>query len=221
MLYIVGLGASDITQLPLGVRDILKKGYPIFLRTDQHPMIHFFEDENIPFTSFDSIYEKCDTFESVYEEIIHQVKNAAKNQDIIYAVPGHPMVAEYTVKRLMSECKAKIVGGQSFLDAMFATLKIDPIDGLMIIDALDFHIERVHTSINLMIPQVFDQMTASNLKLDLMDKYPDEYQVCIVCGAGSMDEKCIWLPLYQLDHDFELNNLTTVFVPAMNIDEVD
>lgn len=216
MLYIVGLGASDVSQLPIGVMEILKRDYPIYLRTNQHPMVQFFEDEGIAYTSFDSIYEQCDTFEEVYETIIQQVQSAVRKQDIIYAVPGHPMVAEYTVKRLMSECEATIVGGQSFLDAMFAALRIDPIDGLMIMDALDFKIDLIYPTINLIIPQVFDQMTASNLKLDLMEKYPDEYQVCIVCGAGSASEKGTWLPLYQIDHDFALNNLTTLFVPAMN-----
>ena len=215
MLYIIGLGAGDCDQLPLGVMQFLKRDYPIYLRTNQHPMIHFFDEENIKYTSFDSIYESYDTFEEVYEYIIQFIKKESMSHDIVYAVPGHPMVAEYTVKRLMSECPSKIIGGQSFLDAMFASLLIDPIDGLLVLDALDFDPSKVIPSLHLIIPQLYDQISASNLKLDLMELYPDEHEVCIVTAAGSAQERLNWLPLYEIDHDFELNNLTTLYVPPL------
>ena len=179
MIFIIGLGASDINQIPIGVAEYLKKDFPIYLRTDQHPMIDFFKDNNINYQSFDYIYETYDTFEEVYETIITtliQKHEAEKN--IIYAVPGHPCVAEYTVKELMNRVTdTKIIGGQSFLDGMFAALRIDPIEGLQIIDALKFDISKVDTSSHLFIPQVFDQLVASNLKLDLMEKYKIVIQI--------------------------------------------
>ena len=41
MIYIVGLGAGDESQLTLGVVAKLKSGLPLFLRTKEHPMINF------------------------------------------------------------------------------------------------------------------------------------------------------------------------------------
>lgn len=217
MLYIVGLGAGDEKQLPYGVILKLKEGLPVYLRTDQHPMVSFLKREHISYTSFDYIYEEKESFEEVYEEIIEMMKEKSKYNDIIYAVPGHPSVAEYAVKVLMRECAYEIIGGQSFLDAMFASLHIDPIDGLQIMDALSFESKKIVKGVNLIIPQVFDQLTASDVKLDLMEVYDDEYPVCIVNAAGSSQETIKWVHLYELDHGFELSNLTTIFVPAEGI----
>lgn len=215
MIKIIGLGAGDVQQLPIGVADILKERKPLFLRTDHHPMISFLKDNNIPYESFDYVYEKYDSFEDVYNEIIDTLLQADKKEDIIYAVPGHPCVAEYTVKVLLENKNVKVIGGQSFFDAMFASLKIDPIDGLIVMDGQSIDTSILSDKMNVIIPQVYDQMSASDVKLDLMDVYPDEYEVCIVQAAGSCDEKLTWLPLYEVDHDFVLNNLTTLFIPKM------
>ena len=215
MIYIVGLGAGDESQLTLGVVAKLKSGLPLFLRTAEHPMINFLKDNNIEYRAFDDVYMKHETFEAVYEEIIETIKEEAKKGDLIYATPGHPCVAEYAVKRLMAETEAVIIGGQSFLDPMFAALAIDPIEGLQVMDALDFDYEAIAPKQHLIIPQVFDQLVASNLKLDLMEVYDDEYEVCIVKAAGSHLAELKWVKLYELDHNFKLDNLTTVYVPPM------
>lgn len=215
MLYIVGLGAADVDQLPIGVAKFLNKSYPIYLRTDHHPMMAFFHEHHIAYTSFDDVYEKHDQFEDVYEEIISTLRRESKKQDIIYAVPGHPCVAEYAVKVLMQDDNVKVIGGQSFFDAMFASLRIDPIDGFMVMDAQSIDIEHLNPNMNLIIPQMYDQMSASNVKLDLMEAYPDEYEVCVVRAAGSHEELLSWMPLYEIDQNFTLDNLTTLFVPAL------
>lgn len=215
MLFIVGLGAGDIDQLPIGVAALLKKGYPIYLRTDHHPMMAYFAKHNILYRSFDAVYEQHDSFEAVYTQIISELRIASQDNDIIYAVPGHPCVAEYTVKVLMQDENVKIMGGQSFFDAMFASLHIDPIDGLMVMDAQAIDSAQLNPKMNLIVPQMYDQLSASDVKLDLMEVYPDEYQVCVVHAAGAHEESLSWMPLYEIDQGFAVDNLTTLFVPAM------
>ena len=124
MIYIVGLGAGDESQLTLGVVAKLKSGLPLFLRTAEHPMINFLEENEIEYRAFDDVYMKHETFEAVYEEIIETIKEEAKKGDLIYATPGHPCVAEYAVKRLVAETEAVIIGGQSFLDPMLSLIHI-------------------------------------------------------------------------------------------------
>ena len=73
----------------------------------------------------------------------------AKEGDLVYAVPGHPLVAEMTIQLLIEaekkgEIQLSIEGGQSFLDAMFTTLKIDPIDGFQMVDGATFSVHHVH-----------------------------------------------------------------------------
>ncbi|TDH74492.1 MazG family protein, partial [Acinetobacter baumannii] len=76
----------------------------------------------------------------VYEEIADILFEEAKHQDVVYAVPGHPFVAEKTVQLLTERqeeknIQVKVAGGQSFLDATFNALQIDPIEGLQFVDA--------------------------------------------------------------------------------------
>ena len=112
-----------------------------------------------------------------------------------------------------------VVGGQSFLDPMFAALRFDPIEGFQLFDALSFDIALYQPQQHTIVAQVFDQLVASNLKLDLMEKLDDETQVTLVSGAGTKQEKLMQLPLYELDHYFTgVDNLMSVYIPAQNKD---
>jgi tetrapyrrole methylase family protein / MazG family protein len=219
-IYIFGLGAGDIEQLPLGVYRKLKTASPLFLRTKEHPVVAALEDEGVSFTSFDSIYEKHEQFEDVYEEMTAILLEQVKKRDIFYAVPGHPLVAEKTVQLLLEaerrkECRVVIEGGQSFLDALFTTLKIDPIEGFQLIDATSFQGNEWQLTKHTIFCQVYDSFIASEVKLTLMEQLPDDYPVYIVTAAGSKEEKVTKIPLYELDRAATLNNLTSVYVPPV------
>lgn len=219
-ITVIGLGAGDFEQLPMGVYKTLKNARKIYVRTEDHPVLDELKTEGVEFESFDSIYEKHDEFLPVYEEIVATLKDYAAHDDVIYAVPGHPLVAEMTVELLINEEKngnvtLKIEGGQSFLDAVFATLKIDPIDGFQLVDGATFSIHHVNMYNHLLIAQVYDQFSASEVKLTLMEKYDAEYPVTIVTAAGSKQESVVTVPLFELDHVAEISNLTTVYVPPV------
>lgn len=87
-IIIVGLGAGDINQLPLGVYKLLKNDYPLFLRTKEHSVVESLEQEGVAYFSFDAIYEKNQQFTDVYEEIVEKLFSEASDKDIVYAVPG-------------------------------------------------------------------------------------------------------------------------------------
>lgn len=217
-ITVIGLGAGDFDQLPMGVYKTLKNAPKLYVRTKEHPVLEELKSEGVDFESFDLIYEKHGEFLPVYQEIVETLKQYAEHDDVIYAVPGHPLVAEMTVELLIEEEKKgnvqlKIEGGQSFLDAVFATLKIDPIDGFQLVDGATFSIHHVNMYNHLLIAQVYDQFSASEVKLTLMEKYDAEYPVTIVTAAGSKDEVVVTVPLYELDHVAEISNLTTVYVP--------
>ncbi|MGV3466250.1 MAG: nucleoside triphosphate pyrophosphohydrolase, partial [Heyndrickxia sp.] len=219
-ITIIGLGAGDMDQLPLGIYKLVKNAKVLFLRTKEHPVVKELETEGIHFTSFDEVYERNDQFEKVYEEITEQLLAAANNENIVYAVPGHPLVAEKTVQLLLERGETKgveilIGGGQSFIDPLFAAVKADPIEGFQLLDGTDLHRDDIHTNQHLIIGQVYDAFSASNVKLTLMEKYPDNYQIFIVTAAGSKEESIKELPLYELDRQVEINNLTSVYVPPM------
>ncbi|MGE8207410.1 nucleoside triphosphate pyrophosphohydrolase [Heyndrickxia sp. NPDC080065] len=219
-ITIVGLGAGDLDQLPLGVYKTLKNTTDLYLRTKEHPIVQEFEKEEITFASFDDVYEKNDQFEDIYKEITNLLLDAAKAKEIVYAVPGHPLVAERTVQLLLEEgprknIGIKIGGGQSFIDALFTAVKADPIEGFQLLDGTALQKDDLRLNQHLIIGQVYDALVASDVKLTLMEKYPDEYEVIIVTAAGSAEESLKKVPLYELDRQVTLNNLTSLYVPPM------
>lgn len=219
-IVIMGLGAGDINQLPLGVYKKLLKAELVYTRTIDHPVIDVLIEEGVNFHSFDNVYEKYDTFAEVYEDISDEIIRLAEEKDVLYTVPGHPMVAEMTVQLLIQKTKANgiellIEGGQSFLDALFQAVKIDPIDGFQLLDGTALKKDEVQITQHLIIGQVYDAFIASDVKLTLMDKYSDDYNVAIVTAAGSSEERVKWVPLYELDRETELSNLTSVYVPPV------
>lgn len=217
-IQIAGMGAGDLDQLPLGIYRLLKGADRLFLRTKEHPVVKQLEEEGLSYQSFDDTYEKHDQFEAVYEEIKDVLFDEAAKSDIVYAVPGHPMIAEKTVQLLLEGSGERgvdvtVEGGQSFLDALFTAVRVDPIDGFQLLDGTMMRPEDVKISQHIIIGQVYDQMVASDVKLTLMEKYPDDYEITVVTAAGSSVEKIRTIPLFELDRQSFLDNLTSVYVP--------
>ncbi|OIJ14458.1 MazG family protein [Anaerobacillus arseniciselenatis] len=219
-VVVLGLGAGDLNQMPLGIYNKLMNAKDVFLRTKEHPVVAELEKQGFTYESFDNVYEKNDQFENVYEEITTQIIKKAEKSEIIYAVPGHPFVAERTVQLLLEQGKkahieVEIAGGQSFLDNMFQAVQIDPIEGCQMVDGTSLSRVELQVRQHIIICQVYDAFIASEVKLTLMDLLPDDYEVTIVTAAGSSEQLLKRVPLYELDRVTTLNNLTAVYVPPV------
>ncbi|MBB4826832.1 tetrapyrrole methylase family protein/MazG family protein [Sporosarcina luteola] len=219
-ITIIGLGAGDLEQLSLGVYRKIKSLGTMFARTDMHPVVQELREEGVSIESFDFIYEKHDSFEQVYEEITERLLEMAAAGPVAYAVPGHPLVAEKTVQLLIEKereglANLQIVGGSSFLDPIFSALRIDPIDGFQLLDGTDMARDDVNMKQHVLIGQVYDAFIASEVKLSLMEKYAYDHPVTIVTAAGSKEERVRTVPLFELDRETEIDNLTTVYVPPV------
>lgn len=220
-ITVVGLGAGDLNQLPLGIYRLLQnENQEIFVRTSDHPVLQELKKEGLHFESFDHVYEEKAQFEDVYKEIVRQLVEAAEYQDMVYVVPGHPMLAEKTVQLLIEKRKQgkvdlRIEGGHSYLDAAFSSLEIDPIEGLQFLDATDLKREEIQFRNHTILCQVSDAGVASEVKLTLLEDLPPEYPVTVVTAAGSKGEKLATVPLADLDRSIKVNNLTSVYVPPV------
>ncbi|MBY6038520.1 nucleoside triphosphate pyrophosphohydrolase [Fictibacillus nanhaiensis] len=221
-ITVIGLGAGDLDQMTLGIYRMLENAQTVYARTKHHPAIEELSRQGKAFVTFDDIYEKHDQFEPVYKEIAETLFQAAHTYgDVLYAVPGHPLVAEQAVQILLHTAhehgvEVSVAGGKSFLDEMYTALKIDPIEGCQILDGTSLKKEEIQIRHHLVIVQVYDAFIASDVKLTLMEKYPDNYEVSVVTAAGSSDETIFKVPLYELDQTVTLNNLTAVYVPPVH-----
>ena len=169
--------------------------------------------------SFDSIYESADSFEKVYEQIAERVLEEAGRRDVLYAVPGHPLVGEASVRLLMEEVRKRgieyrVIGSESFIEASLEALGIGIEEGIKIIDALSLDSVSPDTDVGNLIYQVYDRHVASETKLKLMERYPDDFEITIISAAGAPEQRVETIPLYQLDR-CECDHLTTVYIPGV------
>jgi tetrapyrrole methylase family protein/MazG family protein len=220
-IYVLGLGPSDFTQIPLGVYKRILSHNTLYVRTAHHPAINGLKDEGVTVHSFDSIYEQYEEdFEKVYPKIVQELKKLAEDEDILYAVPGHPMVAEKSVQLLLDEeIPVEILGGKSFIDDLFQSVSIDPVEGFQLVDAFDLHQDMIQSGQHVVVMQVFSPFIASEVKLTLMEIYPDDHKVCLVDAAGSEEEQTHWIKLYELDRFEGVHNLRSLYVPPLSQDE--
>lgn len=220
-IEVIGLGAGGIDQLSLGIyKKLLQAKVPIYVRTSVHPVVQSLQKEGIQLESFDDLYEQEEQFSAVYEKIANDLIDKAKEQSLIYCVPGHPMLAEKTVQLLLDQkdVDVSIVGGHSYLDALFTSLQIDPIDGFQFVDGMSFDRRTLNYRQHIIFCQVYDPFIASNVKLELLEDLPADYEVTIIDAAGSPEEKVLTVPLEQLDRTVGVSNLTSVYVPPVPSD---
>lgn len=223
IIQVIGLGAGDLEQLPVGIYRRLKSArHPLYLRTKDHPVIKSLEAEGVNYEAFDHYYEQEADFSVVYEKIVDKLIDRAAAESIVYAVPGHPMLAEKTVQLLLDQdkIKVKILGGQSYLDDLFTALKIDPIEGFQFVDAMSFNRQQLNFTNHIIFSQIYDQFIASEVKLSLLEDLPADYEVTIVSAVGTVSEKLSVIPLENLDRGFITDNLTSVYIPPVPKDKL-
>jgi tetrapyrrole methylase family protein / MazG family protein len=221
-LTIVGLGPGHIDDLSRRAWRTLENSKMVYLRTNRHPCVHHLPPGPM-YHSFDEVYEANADFDQVYATIVERIITAAKFSDVVYAVPGDPMVGESTVTRLLEAARAasiplEIVSGISFIEAVLKVYRHDALDGLQILDALEvaaMHHPPINPDYPALLGQVYSREVASNVKLTLMNQYPDDFKVDLVHAAGTDNQFIEVLPLYELDHSDRIDHLTALVVPAL------
>ena len=205
--------------MSVGAYRALRSAPIVFVRTSRHPAVEELTSEGVAFQSFDYLYDSAGTFEEVYLQIARRVLDEAERGDVVYAVPGHPLVGEASVSLLIGEARKKgleleVVGSESFIEASLEALGIGLDEGVKIIDALSLDSVTPALDTGNLIYQVYDRHVASETKLKLMQRYPDDFEITVISGAGTPGQKVEVMPLYQLDR-CECDHLTTVYTPPL------
>ena len=223
MITVIGLGPGAVEDLSLKAWDKLQNAGTLYLRTSRHPCVPHLP-QHLNRISFDDVYETGDSFADVYVAIAERMmKIARQGRDVVYAVPGDPLVGEATVTRLLTQAAAaaievEIVHGISFIEPSLAQIGLDALDGLQILDALavaaDWH-PPINPALPALLAQVYSRRVASDLKLTLMNQYPDEFPVKLIHAAGSRQARAEDRPLYEIDRSSGIDVMTSLYVPAL------
>ncbi len=217
---VVGLGPGPARFLTLETRDLLMAGNPVYLRTAVHPTVPELQAWGCTFTSFDSFYEQAANFDSLYQRIVGQLwSEVAAQGQIVYAVPGHPLVAESTVQQLLAAAEQQGVEvvlhtAVSCVDVVLEAVGVDPSNGLVILDALGLEPNQLDFRKPQLITQIYSLPVASEVKLTLLERLDPETEIVLVRAAGCEDQQVETLPLEDLDRVDWIDHLTTLYLPV-------
>lgn len=220
MIKIVGLGPGSTGDLTLKTLEYMKNAKKVYLRTKKHPNVEYIENMGIEFETFDSMYDSADDFDDLYLKIAKIVSN---EDDVVYAVPGHPLVAEKSVGHIIRICeeagkKYEVVTALSFIDAVITAIKIDPVLGLKVIDGLQLDIQEPDINVSNIVTQVYSPFIACDIKIKLMDYYDDEQEVYLIKAAGVDGlEKIEKMSLFEIDRIEWVDYLTSLYIPPCTV----
>lgn len=222
-ITLLGLGPGDPNQLTREAWDVLSSAKEIYLRTKQHPTVLGLPSA-LKIHSFDDLYEDGESFDEVYAAITKKILELGRRDEgVIYAVPGHPFVAEATcpeIARLARDAglSLRIVEALSFLEPTFSALGLDPYPRLTLFDALTLggaHVPAFAPDAPALIAQIYSRLIASEVKSTLTAIFPDEHRVKFVHAAGTKDQLAEELALYEIDRSEHIGLLTSLYVPSL------
>src|SRR5262245_9351869 len=202
-IIIVGLGPGSPDQLTREAWQVLSQAGEIYARTARHPTLARLP-AGLSVNSFDDLYESTPAFEQVYAAIAERVLALGQRPEgVVYAVPGHPAIGEATVGLIRAQAgeiglPVRLVAGLSFVEPTLTALAVDALPNLQISDALELaarHHPPFQPDAPALVAQLYSAAIAGDVKLTLMNQYPDEHRVALVHSAGTTDERVEWLPL--------------------------
>ncbi len=218
-ITVLGLGPGPYDLLTAKARSLLERAPRVWLRTARHPTVEQFP-ASIQWTSLDYVYDRCQSFEGLYKELATEVVAIAQREgEMLYAVPGDPSMAEDSVREILAiaaerlDLDVVVVPGVSFVEASMAASRSTMGSGLQLLEAS--RVAAANPLIDLLVYQIEDRLVASDVKLELLRRYPVDHIVTLVQGDGvSGDQSVKRVPLHDLDRQPSVDHLTALYVPS-------
>ena len=222
MITVVGLGPGNDDHVTAETLDLVGRSTRRHLRTAVHPSAHLVTEAPGGATTYDDLYESSATFDDVYREIADRlIADAREHGDILYAVPGSPLVLERTVRLLQELCPVAGIAldirpAMSFLDVAWARLGLDPIEaGVKLIDGHQFSTAAANESGPLLVAHTHANWVLSDIKLAVEHATGDE-SVTILQGLGTPTERVVETTWAELDLTLDADHLTSIFIPRLD-----
>ena len=229
-IIIVGLGTGSKDELTIGALNALKSGSKVILRTERHGIIPFLKEEGIDFTSMDDIYDKYESFDEIYPQMINRVLEQAEEGSVVVGVPGHPMVGERFVFDLLRELESmrnkgfayecEVLSGISHAHAVLGKIGRGHPEGLKNLTAAELQEGQLDPGLPAIITGLDNPVLAGEVKLALLNVYPPELKVIHTRyeedGSLILEE----FPLHTLDHLRKFDHTSCLYLPALTLLEL-
>ena len=210
-VVVVGLGPGGPDLLTTGTKATIERIPKRFLRTARHPAASAVPGA----VSFDDVYERSATIEDVYVAIVDAL--CSQEGEVLYAVPGSPLVAERTVELLLADRRAEVwlMPAMSFVELAWARLGVDPVAaGVRMVDGHRFAVDAAGERGPLLVAQCDSRQVLSAIKLAFDDTPPAT--AVVLHHLGLPDESVVEVNWEDLDRVVDPDHLTSLWLPEVS-----
>lgn len=207
----VGLGPGDPRLASVAAREALDGARRRYVRTRRHPSALLAGDAE----SFDRVYEEASSLDEVYRRIVEELVDAAERHgEVVYAVPGSPLVAEATVATLRDDPRVEtvVVPSLSFVDLAWDRLGVDPFaEQAVLVDGQGFAVEAAGSAGPFLVGQCDTTLTLSAVKLAI----EDGPEAVLLQHLGLPDELVRRVGWDDIDRSVTPDHLTCLWIPRL------
>ncbi|MHB8518507.1 MAG: MazG nucleotide pyrophosphohydrolase domain-containing protein [Acidimicrobiales bacterium] len=209
VVRVVGLGPGTLDHVTLRTQSLLTRSAVVRLRTREHPSAAHFGD----LESYDEFYESASSFDELYLAIVDDLVGLAlgsSTNEVVYAVPGSPTVAERTVEILRERDEVTTITepAVSVIDVACAALGRDPMAaGLRVVDALG-SAENFRGPGPLLLLQAYSPEVLASVA----DRLPPASEVVVLHHLGLDSEEVVTLRASALASFDRADHLTSLWV---------
>lgn len=212
IVRVVGLGPGDLGHVTSRTLALLNESPVVRLRTRVHPAASSFER----LASYDDWYEHASSFDELYQAIADDLATLAAsspNGEVVYAVPGSPVVAERTVELLRERSDVTVVcePAVSVIDVVCGALGRDPMSSeLRVVDALSSS-EPLRGPGPLLVLQTY----APEVLASVADRLAPSTEVIILHHVGLADQVITALSASELATFSDADHLTSLWIDGL------
>ncbi len=217
-ILIVGLGPGPKGYTTSQTVLALEKAEICYVQTALHPSIEIVKQASIGFISLDEEYQKAQDFDALNRAVAEKIVEAGRERRIVFAVTGEASQGQSAVQTVWNRAKelgieVGILPGLSTAAAAMAEAGAPCEQGVQThYEALD--LLRLDCGKSQVICDLDQPIKASQYKVDLMELYPEDWQVALVwADAERMHHR--WCPLYEMDRQPHFDATSCLVVPPL------
>lgn len=200
-ITVVGLGLER-GQLTAEAQDLLRSGTRVMLRTAHCDAARWMREQGLAFEALDALYDEAEDFDRLNDRLAARVTELAGDGELIYGVLD---LRDESVKRLAARAVRYVPGVP--VDAALADSALGPTLQLAACDCEDVQFE---AGLNVLAREIASRELASQLKLRLMERFPERHPVLLALGGGEI----LTTTLDELDRLPDYDHRTCAFLSA-------
>ena len=201
-ITIVGLGYEE-KQLTFEAAELLKSGARVILHTGRCGCAEWLKKNGISFETLDNLYEECEDFDLHAARAAETVVAASREENVVYGVFD---VRDRSASEILKRTRARVVAGPPAEGALTVYAQ-DAVKTLVAADWENFHL---NASEGVLIRELDSRALASEVKLKLMDCYPEEEIAFVRLPDGGIAKT----ELYNLDRLSKYDHRTSAYIPS-------